>query len=79
MWTRISAKRAFPFFWAFLFLASCGVKKSLRDMPDISRYETDIPERRQINDSTFVLGNNFLTKERGRANGNYLWMATPWN
>ncbi len=64
MWTRISAKRAFPFFWALLFLASCGVKKSLRDMPDISRYETDIPERRQINDSTFVLGDNFLTKNR---------------
>ncbi len=47
-----------------LFLSSCGVKKSLHDIPNISQYESEIPERTQLNDSTFVLGDNFLTKNR---------------
>jgi len=45
-------------------LVSCGVKKSLRDMPDVSQYESNIPERVKLNDSTFVLEDNFLTKNR---------------
>ena len=48
----------------FLVLASCGVKKSLQDRPDISHYNADIPERKQLNDSTYVAGNNFLTKNK---------------
>ena len=43
-------------------LTSCGVKKSLQDIPDLSQYESEIPERTQLNDSTFVVGNDFLTK-----------------
>ncbi|PKA98642.1 putative choloylglycine hydrolase [Flavobacteriaceae bacterium MAR_2009_75] len=43
-------------------LVSCGVAKSLKDMPDLSQYETDIPERVQLTDSTYTLGSNFLTK-----------------
>ncbi|CAM3390158.1 C45 family peptidase [Zobellia roscoffensis] len=43
-------------------LASCGVSKSLKDVPDISPYETNISKRRQLTDSTFALGSNFLTK-----------------
>lgn len=43
-------------------LASCGVAKSLRDMPDVAQYETEIPERVKLTDSTYTLGNNFLTK-----------------
>lgn len=50
-----------------LLLTSCGVAKSLRDMPDISRYESVIPDRIKISDSSFTLGNNFLTKnEQGQ-------------
>lgn len=46
---------------------SCGVKKSLEDVPDISQYEVDVPERTKVNDSTFVLEDNFLTKnEQGQ-------------
>ncbi|WP_337251582.1 C45 family peptidase [Maribacter halichondriae] len=47
-----------------LVLVSCGVKKSLRDMPDVSHYKSKIPERTKLNDSTFVLEDNFLTKNR---------------
>ena len=54
------------FIWLsfFLVLASCGVKKSLEDRPDISQYNANIPEREIINDSTYVAGNNFLTKNK---------------
>ncbi|MBU2947947.1 C45 family peptidase [Zobellia uliginosa] len=45
-------------------LVSCGVKKSLRDLPNISQYETDVAQRHQLTDSSFVLGNNFLTKNQ---------------
>ena len=45
-------------------LSSCGVKKSLNDRPDISKYKTTVAEREVINDSTFVVGNNFLTKNK---------------
>ena len=45
-------------------LTSCGVKKSLQDIPDLSQYKSEIPERTQLNDSTFVVGNDFLTKNR---------------
>ncbi|PVW17287.1 C45 family peptidase [Marixanthomonas spongiae] len=54
------------FIWLslLLVLTSCGVKKSLEDRPDISQYNSDIPERKQLNDSTYVAGNNFLTKNK---------------
>ncbi len=47
-----------------LLLTSCGVKKSLEDVPNLGQYESDIPERTQLNDSTFVLEDNFLTKNK---------------
>jgi len=55
-------KKFFLLLGAFTFLLSCGVKKSLQDMPDVSQYESEIPKRTKINDSTFVLEDNFLTK-----------------
>ncbi len=48
----------------FLVLSSCGVKKSLNTLPDVSGYNANIPERTKINDSTFFVGNNFLTKNK---------------
>ena len=45
-------------------LASCGVKKSLHELPDVGQYASTIPERIKLNDSTFVLGDDFLTKNR---------------
>jgi len=47
-----------------LLLSSCGVKKSLHDTPDLNRYESEIPERTRVNDSTFILEDNFLTRNR---------------
>jgi predicted choloylglycine hydrolase len=48
-----------------ILLTSCGVKKSLKNMtPDVSEYKTTISERAQLNDSTFTLGDNFLTKNK---------------
>lgn len=54
-------------FWflSFLFLVtSCGVSKSLHDIPDVSAYDTIIPERVKTSDSTFSLGNNHLNKNK---------------
>lgn len=48
---------------AFLFLiTSCGVSKSLNDVPDVSKYSSFIPERIKVSDSSFRSGDNFLTK-----------------
>ena len=43
-------------------LNSCGVSKSLKENLDVSQYETPIPERVQLNDSTFSISDNFLRK-----------------
>ena len=47
-------------------LSSCiGVKKSLKDRPDLSMYDTlSRPEIMKHNDSLFTSGNNFLTKNK---------------
>ncbi|GHC42329.1 C45 family autoproteolytic acyltransferase/hydolase [Ulvibacter litoralis] len=45
-------------------LTSCGISKSLKDRPDVGNYHVNLPERTQISDSTFVLGANFLTKNK---------------
>ncbi|MCF1421050.1 C45 family autoproteolytic acyltransferase/hydolase [Mangrovimonas futianensis] len=48
-------------------LWSCGVSKSIKDVPEVSNYNHNIPERTQINDSTFVLDSSHLTKnEQGQ-------------
>ncbi|MEZ4801495.1 MAG: C45 family autoproteolytic acyltransferase/hydrolase [Gelidibacter sp.] len=43
---------------------SCGINKSLHNLPDISEYNATIPKRVKINDSTYTAGNNFLTKNK---------------
>ncbi len=45
-------------------LSACGVAKSLRDVPNIDQYSSTIPERTQLSDSSFSVGNNFLIKNR---------------
>lgn len=47
-----------------LLLVSCGISKSLNDRPDLSSYAISTPERVKISDSTYTLGNNFLTKNQ---------------
>ena len=45
-------------------LSSCGISKGLEDRPDVSKYDTTLPERSKISDSTYTIGNNFLTKNK---------------
>src|SRR5690554_3634976 len=45
-------------------LESCGISKSIRDRPDIGDYNSEIPMRVQISDSSFVLGPNSMAKNQ---------------
>lgn len=45
-----------------LLLTSCGVSKSLKDLPDIGQYEAKAPERIRVSDSTFFSEKGYLTK-----------------
>lgn len=47
---------------SFGIFCSCGIKKSINDRPDISKYAQNTSEKTTVNDSTFTQGNNFLTK-----------------
>ncbi|MEO9891951.1 C45 family peptidase [Aurantibacter sp.] len=57
-------KKTFLFCGIVLFLNSCGVKKSLLESPEVSEYETPVAKRKKVNDSTYVLGSDFLTKNK---------------
>lgn len=48
----------------FVTLGSCGVSKSLKDLPDVDRYKSEIADRVELSDSTFVQDGNFLTKNK---------------
>lgn len=45
-------------------LASCGVAKSLKSIPDIDRYSAETPERIKISDSMYVSEHGRLTKNK---------------
>lgn len=47
-----------------LSFASCGVSKSLHDVPDVSMFNPSIPEREKISDSSFTTENGYLTKNK---------------
>jgi predicted choloylglycine hydrolase len=47
-----------------LFFASCGVSRSLNDRPDLSIYSVNLPDRVKTSDSTYFIGDNFLTKNK---------------
>ncbi|QQV02826.1 MULTISPECIES: C45 family autoproteolytic acyltransferase/hydolase [Chryseobacterium] len=52
----------------YLFLAihliSCGVRKSMKHLPDIQQYSLEMPKVDKINDSTFSFKQNYLTKNK---------------
>lgn len=55
------------YLWSIAFVAmltSCGVSKSINDIPNVSNYKVEELNRVAINDSTFQAGNNFLTKNK---------------
>lgn len=47
-----------------LILTSCGVRKSIKHIPDVKQYALEIPEVHKINDSTFSFHENYLTKNK---------------
>lgn len=49
-------------------LVSCGIRKSVRHVPDLKPYPLEIPGVSRINDSTFAFNQNHLTK-----NKQHLW------
>ena len=43
---------------------SCGVRKSIKHIPDVKQYSLEIPKVNKINDSTFSFNQNYLTKNK---------------
>ncbi|MBG6130162.1 putative choloylglycine hydrolase [Aquimarina sp. EL_43] len=52
------------FFALFFLLMSCGVSKSIKDIPDVSSYSSSIEKRIKVSDSVFTIGNSFLSKNK---------------
>ena len=46
----------------FFTMVSCGVSKSLKDIPNIEQYVAESPKRIKINDSTYTSNNGFISK-----------------
>lgn len=64
---RRNDKRLIFLFFSFILilnLTSCGVRKSIKHIPDIKKYSLDIPKVKTINDSTFSFNQNYLTKNK---------------
>ncbi|SDQ52457.1 Acyl-coenzyme A:6-aminopenicillanic acid acyl-transferase [Chryseobacterium soldanellicola] len=49
-----------------LSLTSCGVRKSIKHVPEVKQYSLEIPKVNKINDSTFSFNQNYLTKNKQR-------------
>ncbi len=49
---------------ALLAVTSCGVSKSLKDIPDLEDYPAKTPERIQLNDSSFITEKGSLFKNK---------------
>lgn len=47
-----------------LIVTSCGVSRSINDVPELTAYNASIPERNSSSDSSYVAGKNFLTKNK---------------
>ncbi|MDF2553673.1 MAG: acyl-CoA--6-aminopenicillanic acid acyl-transferase [Chryseobacterium sp.] len=43
---------------------ACGVRKSIKHVPDVQQYSLEIPKVNTINDSTFSFNQNYLTKNK---------------
>ena len=54
--------RILLYLFTFLSLMSCGVSKSVHHVPEVQQYALEIPKVQKINDSTFSVNQNYLTK-----------------
>ncbi|WP_024771973.1 acyl-CoA--6-aminopenicillanic acid acyl-transferase [Aquimarina macrocephali] len=65
MFSKTSCCTKWLCFFALLFLLmSCGVSRSIKDIPDVSAYSSSIEERIKVSDSVFTIGNSFLSKNK---------------
>lgn len=62
--SKVQTVHWFYFLSALFLITSCGVSKSLKDVPDVSAYSADIPERIKNSDTTFSLGESHLNKNK---------------
>lgn len=51
-------------FFLIFNLISCGIRKSIKHIPEVQQYSLDVPEVTKINDSTFSFKRNYLTKNK---------------
>lgn len=53
-------------FWLFFIisLTSCGIRKSIKHIPEVKQYALEIPTVHKMNDSTFNFNQNYLTKNK---------------
>lgn len=54
----------FLLFFLILSSSGCGISKSIKDRPDLSKYNSSIGQRIKVSDTTFTQGSNFLTKNK---------------
>ncbi|KQT24830.1 acyl-CoA--6-aminopenicillanic acid acyl-transferase [Chryseobacterium sp. Leaf405] len=47
-----------------LSIVSCGIRKSIKHIPEVKQYSLEIPKVNKINDSTFSFNQNYLTKNK---------------
>ena len=57
-------KNCFFLILILFIISSCGVRRSLKDRPDLSNYQSQSYVRQQVNDSLFFIDNNFLKKNK---------------
>lgn len=60
-------KQWYKYFWVLIvaaIIASCGVKKGLRDVPNLSPYDTVMPKVIILNDSVRTTDKGFLSKNK---------------
>ncbi|WP_082384219.1 C45 family peptidase [Chryseobacterium sp. ERMR1:04] len=47
-----------------LSLTSCGIRKSIKHIPEVKQYALEVPTVHKMNDSTFNFNQNYLTKNK---------------
>ncbi|SHM41714.1 C45 family autoproteolytic acyltransferase/hydolase [Chryseobacterium polytrichastri] len=52
------------FLFFILSLTSCGIRKSIKHIPEVKQYSLEVPTVHKINDSTFNFNQNYLTKNK---------------
>ena len=60
----VSLKRILQGIILLLVVSSCGISKSINDIPDVSAFSASVADRKKINDTTFSSGPNSFSKNQ---------------